>query len=88
MHSESDYKFWRNQTTKVIKRSKAIFYKNSIHHYQSNPKMLSNIFAELSGKTSGHTAPTCLNFKSQAITGDKNIAEAFNNHFTQMLEPI
>ena len=46
--------------------------------------MLSNIFAELSNKTSADTAPSYLNFKGQAITGDKKIAEAFNNHISQI----
>ena len=84
MHNECEYKFWRNLTRKMIKQSKVQTYKRSVQHYHHNPKMLSNILAELCNKTSVDAVPTYLNFQSRTITDDTNIAEAFNNHFTQV----
>ena len=48
---EAVYKLWRNKTTVLIREAKNNFYSESINRYKTNPKMLANVFKELSHQT-------------------------------------
>ena len=83
-HNEDDYKKWRNHTTRLIKAAKSKHYKELIMTHKNNPKMLSRIFAELSHKNCGVGSPSHINDNSSPVTGNEEIADCFNKHFTQI----
>lgn len=80
---EKGYKYWRNVTTKLVRDSKAKHYQESVEIYKNNPRMLSNVFKELGGKSS-HGPPTLINCDGKSHTQGSDIAEAFNKHFTNI----
>ena len=63
-----------DQTDK--KKTKTEHYKESVDTCKDNPRMLSNIF--------NVSNPTYVNYKTKVLTKDKDIAQAFNEHFTSL----
>ena len=84
MGKEIEYKQFRNHTTQLIKTTESNHYKESIQTCKNNPRMLSNIFKELSHETSDDNTPSYLDFQNKTVTKDSDIAKAFNEHFTSL----
>lgn len=82
---EDVYKYWRNQTTKLISDAKANHYTKSVELHKTNPRMLSNIFQDLGGKSTKHM-PTSINYCGKAFENDTGIAQALNEHFTSIAD--
>ncbi len=84
--NEQQYKHWRNKAVLLIREAKRTHYSQSIETHKNNPKMLSNVFKELNNKTKNTVNTATLTYQHKTFTNDKDIAHAFNTHFTGVAE--
>ena len=78
-----DYKFYRNLTSKMLRKAKSEYYRDYVETNKENPTKLAKLFDELSGKCKDNSV-TSLTYNDKTLTKDKDIAEAFNLHFTNI----
>ena len=78
-----EYKLLTNLTLKLIKDAKARYYKEYVETNKHNPNKLAKLFDELSGKCKDNSV-TSLTCKDKTLVKDKDIADAFNSHFTNI----
>jgi hypothetical protein len=72
------YKSARNKTNKIVEKAKSRHFQHTINNNSNNPKQLWKIVNLIRGKGSKATNVPTLKLDEETITGDKNIAEAFN----------
>ena len=75
------YKECRNYLNTLIKKTKSDYYTNELTNAK-NSKESWKVINELSNKKSKTTNVNELLVNGNTITGDKNIAEAFNQYFS------
>ena len=72
-----------NLTLKLIKDAKARYYKEYVETNKHNPNKLAKLFDELSSKCKDNSV-TSLTCKDKTLVKDKDRADAFNSHFTNI----
>ncbi len=80
------YKHHRNTVTKLINKAKTDYYKTYVENSENNPGKLSKLFKELSGKNSNTNTITSITLENATITSEHDIANAFNEHFTNIAD--
>ena len=75
------YKTARNKTNKMIDKAKSMYFQQTIGCNNQNPKQLWKSVNLIRGKGSKKTNVSSLRIEDETITGDENIAEAFNSFF-------
>ena len=81
------YKIARNKTNKIVEKAKSRHFQRTINNNSNNPKQLWKSVNLIRGKGSKTTNVSTLKIDEETITGDKNIAEAFNNSFFVSVGP-
>ena len=81
------YKLWRNRVLKLIRKAKSTFYIHEIERNKSDPRKLWKLVNELAPKKT-HTTPTILEVGENVITDKHQVADAFNNFFTNVASSI
>ena len=79
------YKLCRNQVTKLIRNEKTKYYNTKLKNC-SNSKECWQAINKLLNKQSKSTMINNIKVKGSDVTGDKNVAEEFNNYFCS-IEP-
>ena len=86
-NNQNSYRFWRNRSTKLIKAAKQKYYIQSIEQNNLNPRIISEIFDELSHKPKKTITPNvCIN--GELKENDSDIANAFNKHFKKIVDTM
>ena len=83
---EHNYKYWRNEVTKLIRDAKKEYYSESIQLYKNDPKKLSKVFNELSNKSNFSNNIKTITYENKTFTDDADIANTFNKYFTSVSE--
>ena len=83
---EPNYKYWRNEPTKLIRDAKKEYYSESIKLYKNDPKKLCNVFNELSNKSNFSNNIKTITYENKTFTDDADIANTFNKYFTSVSE--
>ena len=78
------YKIARNKTNKIVEKAKSRHFQHTINNNSNNPKQLWKSVNLIRGKGSKTTNVSTLKIDEETITGDKNIAEAFNSFFVSV----
>ena len=78
------YKFARNKTNKIVEKAKSKHFQHTINNNSKNPKQLWKSVNLIRGKGSKTTNVSTLKINEETITGDKNIADAFNSFFVSV----
>ena len=82
---EESYKQYRNILNKVIRKSKDSYYSARITSAGTDGRQIWSIINEVvDRKKSKHKMPNSFKVKDEIISGDKNIANAFNQYFTSI----
>ena len=81
---EHNYKYWRNEVTKLIRDAKKEYYSESIQLYKNDPKKLSKVFNELSNKSDISNNIKTITYENKTFTDDADIANTFNKYFTSV----
>ena len=80
---------YRNNLVELIKKSKNNYYK---HFFESNKLNLKNVWqginSIINNKSKNSQSPTCIIDNNKTITDPKQIANSFNNFFTNVSEKI
>ena len=84
-----DYKYYRNLTTKMVKDAKTLHYREYVKSNKDNPNKLAKLFDELAGKCKDNSVTSLIynnnnNNNNNILTKDRDIANAFNCHFTNI----
>ena len=85
----SKFKTYRNNLVELIKKSKNNYYK---YFFESNKLNLKNVWkginSIINNKSKNSPSPTCIIDNNKTITDPKQIANSFNNFFTNVSEKI
>ena len=81
--NKEKYRKYRNILTKIIKRAEEIYYRTQIDNKKKNLKALWDIFGPVinPNKKKQKKDICTINYKGKTITENKDIADAFNDHF-------
>ena len=71
---EPNYKYWRNEATKLIRDAKKEFYSESIKLYKNDPKKLCKVFNELNNKSNFSNNIKTITYENKTFTNDADIA--------------
>ena len=77
-----EYKRLRNRVTSELRRAVEGYYRSLIDENSSNPKEMWKTINKVLNKNQCSTAPASVMYEGKLIEKQKEIAEAFNNHFT------
>ena len=77
-----EYKRLRNRVTSELRRSVEGHYRSLIDENSNNPKEMWKTINKVLNKNQCSTTPRSVMYKGQLVEKQKEIAEAFNNHFT------
>lgn len=80
---KNEYKRYKNILEKLIKKTKADYYKQQINKNLNNTKQLWNVVNELTGKTHNENL-TSLTTETGDITDKKEMANLFNSRFVNI----
>ena len=80
-----NYKYWRNHSTYLLRKSKQEFYYNLIEQSQNNHAANAKILNELSNKSKKSTVSS-IKQENIKLTDEQDIANAFNLHFTSVVD--
>lgn len=78
-----NYKVWRNKVTNMIQTAKTSFYQHVIEEHTRNPRQLWAHFRDLCPRDITQT-PRNIRDGEQEITEPENIANTFNEYFTNI----
>ncbi len=78
------YKKLRNLTTFHIREAVKNYYSQKFSENQSNPSKMWKTINTVLGKISKTTSVALVEFENEQITDKKEIASAFNKHFTNV----
>ena len=84
-HDYENYKYWRNHSTYLLRKSKQEFYYNLIEQSQNNHAANAKILNELSNKSKKSTVSS-IKQENIKLTDEQDIANAFNLHFTSVVD--
>ena len=84
-HDYENYKYWRNHSTYLLRKSKQEFYYNLIEQSQNNHAANAKILNELSNKSKKSTVSS-IKQENIKLTDEQDIANAFNLHFTTVVD--
>ena len=84
-HDYENYKYWRNHSTYLLRKSKQEFYYNLIEQSQNNHAANAKILNELSNKSKKSTVSS-IKQENIKLTDEQDIASAFNLHFTSVVD--
>ena len=68
----------------MVEKAKSRHFQHTINNNSNNPKQLLKSVNRIRGKGSKTTNVSTLKIDEETITGDKNIAEAFNSFFVSV----
>ena len=83
---EQNYKYRRNEATKLIRDAKNELYSESIKLYKYDPKKLCKVFNELNNKCNFFKNNKTITYENKTFTEDADIANTFNKYFTSVSE--
>jgi hypothetical protein len=78
------YRYYRNIYNALIRRSKKMYFEMSLAKFKSKPKKIWAIINRASGVNTLKTKLSELSINGINVTNDKDMATAFNDHFTQI----
>ena len=79
---DTNYKYWRNKVIDLIKKAKEQYYKQVIEE-NKNSSDIWNYIKEL-GPKSAKSTPNTLTFNERTATDTSDIADMFNDYFTNL----
>ncbi len=83
--SEIRYKTYKNKLTKILKRCQREYYSNILDAHKSNTKTVWKILNNIiNRKSTKQPKPTFFWKENKKVTGNENIANEFNNFFTNI----
>ncbi len=74
----------RNELNKLIKRTKADYFTNTINNCDNKPKQMWKTINKLTNKNSKTTIITEFKHESQSVTDVSSITNAFNTYFNEI----
>jgi hypothetical protein len=74
----------RNELNKLIKRTKADYFTNTINNCDNKPKQMWKTINKLTNKNSKTTIITEVKHESQSVTDVSSITNAFNTYFNEI----
>ena len=77
-----EYKRLRNRVTSELRRAVEGHYRSLIDENSNNPKEMWKTINKVLNKNQSSTTPRSVMYEGQLVEKQKEIAEAFNNHFT------
>ena len=83
----SNFKYWRNKTKSVIRKSKKNFYKQSIENNKDNSYLWRHI-NDINGKTKSNTLPHELKIDNTIINDENTILNELNCFFTTISDKL
>ena len=89
--NDSEYKYWRNKVTKLIKESKKVQYQTYIENNKDNPGSIYKLFQEVGAGKGCKKLPnitSIINNNGSVIEDPTEIANAFNNFFVNVASRI
>ena len=82
MYIWPDYKCLRNRVTSELRRAVEGRYRSLIDENSNNPKEMWKTINKVLNKNQCSTTPRSVMYEGQLVEKQKEIAEAYNNHFT------
>ena len=80
-------KYWKKRSKFIIQKSKSRYFINSLKQNRNNPKVLWKLLNDLNPKDEKEMTQS-LNVNDQNLDNPIEIANAFNTHFTNIIEKI
>jgi hypothetical protein len=80
----STYRVYRNIYNAVIRKSKKLYFEHSLHKFKSKPKKIWEIINQATGVKNSSTKINEISNGGQLLTNNRDMAMAFNDHFTNV----
>ena len=78
------FKKVKNKTNRIIKETKANYYKSNIDSTSGNPRAIWKTLNELMGRNAKSSGINSIKIDNVAVTDSQQICELMNSHFTSV----